>query len=71
MALAALGALGVLAVASCGNEDLIFPGEIPPTGTPTPVSTPTCLPSGDACANSSDCCSGACVTNDNVTFFCE
>ena len=71
LVLAVLGTLGIVAAASCGNEDLIFPGEILPTGTPTPVGTPTCLVSGDACSLSSDCCSAQCITVDGVDFFCQ
>lgn len=28
-------------VAACGDDDLFFPGELPPTSTPRPTSTPT------------------------------
>lgn len=43
--LALLGALAllavVLAVASCGSEDLVFPGDFPATATAAPTSTAT------------------------------
>ena len=64
------GVLAVIVIASCGSEDLIFPGDIP-TVTPSPVETPTCLPAGDACSVASDCCSGECVTTDGVDFLCQ
>ena len=67
----ALAVMGAVMLASCGTEDLVVPGEIPPTETPTPVLTPTCLPSGDACVSSTDCCSGNCITEDEVDFFCQ
>lgn len=41
--LASLLLLSTLVVgsASCGDDDLIFPGEVPPTSTETPTTTPT------------------------------
>ena len=62
--MAAAGATG------CG-QDLVLPGDIPATDTPTPEGTPTCLQSGNACVNATDCCSGSCITNDGVDFFCQ
>ena len=39
--LAAVAFLGVVvAIAACGNDDLIFPGDIPFTATPENTSTP-------------------------------
>ena len=67
----ALIMFGAVALTSCGNEELVFPGMIPPTETPTPVETPTCLPSGDACTLNSDCCSGQCITTDGTDFSCQ
>ena len=63
--------LAVGAAASCGDEDLDFPGVALPTATVTPVETPTCLPSNDACDVASDCSSGACITDDGEDFFCQ
>jgi len=44
--LAAVAFLGVVvAIAACGNDDLIFPGDIPFTA--TPVNTSTSTPNGN------------------------
>lgn len=66
-----VGAIALIVIASCGGEDLIFPGDFPATETPTPAPTATCLASGDACSVASDCCSGQCITTDGVDFFCQ
>jgi hypothetical protein len=67
----AFALFAVVAATGCGGEDLVFPGMIPPTETATPVETPTCGVSGDACTLNTDCCSGQCVTSDGVNFFCQ
>jgi len=67
----AFGLFTVVVAAGCGGDDLVFPGMIPPTETATPVGTPTCGASGDACTIGSDCCSGSCITSDGVDFFCQ
>ncbi len=43
LALVAAQALlaAVLSVASCGGNDLIFPGDVPATSTSVPTATPT------------------------------
>lgn len=39
--LATVAFLGVvIAIASCGDEDLVFPGDIPSTATPENTATP-------------------------------
>jgi len=59
----------VVSFIGCGGDDLVFPGMLPlPTATIT--GTPSCLPSGDACTLSSDCCSGNCFNN-GLTLQCE
>jgi hypothetical protein len=70
--IAAVAACGVLiGLLGCGADDLVFPGEIAPTATASPGATPGCLPSGDACVSSSDCCSAICTTTDGMNFFCQ
>jgi hypothetical protein len=66
-----VGAIALVVIASCGSEDLIFPGDFPATETPTPAPTVTCLASGDACSVGTDCCSGQCITTDGVDLFCQ
>ena len=60
---------GTLTLISCGGGDLVIGGMLP--ATPTPVSTPTCLPSGSSCTLSTDCCSGACISPDGITLQCQ
>ncbi len=55
----------------CGTDELVFPGMVLPTGTPVPTATPGgCRAQGEACSQSSDCCSNDCGTLDGVNFTC-
>ena len=63
--------VNLFALTGCGEGDLVFPGMALPTMTVTPIETPTCLPSGDACVLASDCCSGSCITVVGVNFTCQ
>jgi len=52
------------------------PGTPGPSGTPVPTATPTppgtgCALSGADCTLDSDCCSGHCMSPDDVTFVCQ
>jgi hypothetical protein len=71
VAIIALGA--AIALLGCGGNDLVIAGALPSpsttvTGTP---GTPGCLPAGDACSLSSDCCSGLCFSPDGVSLICQ
>ena len=59
----------LIGLPGCGGEDLVFPGMFLPT--PTAAPTATCVASGGTCTLNSDCCSGACITPNGVTFQCQ
>jgi hypothetical protein len=68
VAIIVLGAL--VALIGCGGPDLLVPGALP-SPTTTVTGTPGCLPSGDACSLSTDCCSGLCFSPDGVSLICQ
>ena len=66
--IAVLSAL--LSFVGCGGNDLVL-GGMPLPVTPTPTPGGTCLQTGDTCVLSSDCCSGQCVSLDQITLTCQ